>query len=117
MAGVGVHSKDAIKERASEFFGMGHKMVTSQRMAAIVDAATLHVATGADLPFGSQNQIRRWVRKAVKVKNRSDPSKDMWGKPMRFRYRGGRLRIVSAGPDGRFGNRDDIKVLANLYDY
>lgn len=58
----------------------------------------------------------RFLATAYKYEHGSYPSgldkigrsKDMWGMPFEYRFESGGLQLRSAGPDGKFGTRDDI---------
>lgn len=117
--GITVHSGPAINERLQGLVAMKDGMVTRQRIMAIVQVARLDIASGDDVEMRGQREFRRYVRKNVRIKGggKSDSSLDIWGKPLRGRIRGGKLRITSAGADKKFGTKDDVKIVENIFDY
>ncbi len=117
MAGVGVHSKDSIKERIEKFMSTGHTMVTKQRMMTIASTATLVLVRDETINLRTNSDFLRFVRRSVKLKNKGDPTKDMWGTTFRYNFRRGKLTLVSAGQDKKFGSSDDLKLTEDLYDY
>ena len=119
MGGIGLHSGGAIKDRVASAMGVADKVVTRQRMTAILDAATLAGAAGDSVDLSSQATFRNFVRHAVRVKNNSkaDASLDQWGTPLKAELRGPMLALTSAGPDKKFGTTDDLKAQNNISDY
>jgi len=120
MAGIGVHSGPAIKKRLSASFGAVETVAVKQRMVSIVEVARLQAASGEeDLNLSSDAAFRAFVRKNVRIKGdrKGDPSLDVWGTAMKHSLRGSTLAISSAGPDKKFGGKDDITHSGNIYDY
>lgn len=119
MGGIAVHSGGAVKDRVASAMGVADKVVTRQRMTAIIEAATLQAASGEDISIGNSGSFRAFVKKYVRVKGNSkaDPSLDQWGNPLRAQMKGQLLTLESAGPDKQFGNKDDIKVSGNIGDF
>jgi hypothetical protein len=116
---ITAHSGPAIKERISNLVGVKDSLVTKQRMQAIVKIARLDVVSGEEPQFKNQREFRKYVKRNVRITgaSRADSSLDMWGKVLRGRVRGGKLIIVSAGPDKKFRTKDDVKIAENIYDY
>ena len=102
------------------------RRITRERLFRLILALRAFVAqNGFDLPWSRLGDPSQWMRQ---LQNRSAPGVgpisrqylvDGWGRPFELRpSRGGRARfsfvdplgsweLVSAGPDGRFGNGDD----------
>lgn len=119
MGGIAAHSGPAIKDRISQATGVADKVVTRQRMGAIIEAATLHAASGETIDVSSPAKFRTFVKKAVRIKGNSkaDASLDQWGGVLRCEMKGGTMILISSGPDKKFGSKDDIKVANDIYDY
>ncbi len=119
MGGVAVHSGGAVKDRVASAMGVADKVVTRQRMTAIIEAVTLHTASGEDVDLKSSGSFRNWIKKNVRVKGNSkaDASLDQWGTPLKSSFKGNLLALESAGPDKKFGSKDDIKATADVGDF
>ncbi len=119
MGGIGVHSGGAVKDRIAGAMGVADRVVTRQRMTAIIEAATLHLASGEEIDVRSPGAFRAFVKKAVRIKGNSkgDASLDQWGTVLKCEMRGNTLALVSAGPDKKFGSKDDIKAQGDISDF
>jgi hypothetical protein len=119
MGGIAAHSGGAIKERMAGAMGVADKVVTRQRMTAIIEAATVHAAAGEPVEVGSPRAFKVFVKKAVRIKGnaKADASVDQWGTPLKCELKGQLIALVSAGPDKKFGSKDDIKASGDIYDF
>ena len=118
MAGIGAHSGGAIKERLGGAVTARDKLVTKQRIMAIMEAMRLDAADGEELTFKSQADLRTFIKKNVRLRTGTgDPSLDFWGVPFKAQTSRGGMTLISAGPDKQFGTKDDVKQTENIYDY
>ena len=117
MGGIAVHSGPAIKERIGGFGGAGEKIQTKSRLTAILDAAALQVASDDEWTLESAGGFRAFVKKNVRIKgnDRADASIDPWGTPLKGQIAGRRMSVTSAGPDKKFGTRDDLSASQNIF--
>ncbi len=119
MGGIGIHSGGAVKDRLSGALGVADKVVTRQRMTAIIEAATLQLASGEEVNVSSPGAFKLFVKRAVRIKGsaKGDASLDQWGTALKCEMKGNTLALVSAGPDKKFGSKDDIKAQGDIADF
>jgi|GEM_PF-2220604 len=121
ISGIAVHSKDDIKQRLSKLTGSFERTTNTQRMGSILYAMQLEIASSEEgqLDIKSQADLRKFIRQRVRIKGQpgADSSLDIWGIPFNFRSEPQKFTLLSAGPDKRFGTKDDDTLAQNLYDY
>ena len=117
--GITVHSSGEVKDKLKGMLGMTEGYVTKQRMGTILRSARLHVVTEGEWEVRGDRQMRRWIRRNVRIEKDEDldPSVDLWGTAFRSKLKRGRLTLVSAGPDKSFGTPDDLRASSNIFDY
>jgi len=118
MGGIGYHSSEAVKSRIDKIMGAKGGFVTRQRMNTIMYTITLDMASGESMTIRSDEDLKKYIRKRIRIKNRvDDPTKDQWGSYFRCELDGNTFTIMSSGKDKTFNTRDDVKISRNIYDY
>lgn len=87
-------------------------LVTQARINSIALAAAIYcIQFGREYPPGYTEVLRHGSELPPERAGcglTEDLLEDAWGRPIYYAADGGRLRAVSAGPDGRFATADDI---------
>lgn len=108
---------DSLRAMAPHFrFENVARRVTRERLLHVLQYVQTFVRERElDMPFARQGSPNDWW---VEMQSQGlDARKDGWGRPLRFQRRDSRFggidpvrgwELVSAGPDGRFGNADDV---------
>lgn len=119
LGAIGYHSSGAIKQRLAGAVNVRDGVVTKQNMIAILEAASLQIASGGEVNLDSPDELRMFIRKSVRIKSndRTDLSKDFWGTPFKALQSERGLTLVSAGPDKKFGTKDDLRESRDIYNY
>ena len=118
---IAVHCGGTIKEKLAAG-GLGSttdRAVTKRRMVAVLEAVSLEAASAEDFDMGSQADFRAFIKKSVRNGKdlKSDPSVDEWGMPFHYERHGAVFKVISAGPDRKFGTKDDIVQQEEIFGY
>ena len=118
LTAVAVHFGKAVKVRAAGVLDVKSKVVVKQHMNTIIDAISLELSSGAELP-ASQAAFQQFCNQRLRARSvaKNEQYKDPWGTPLRYQASKGRYWITSAGPDALFATGDDIKVTGTEGDY
>ena len=84
-----------------ETFSRAKVMLTETNFKTLSRAVSNYVATQGELPAGLED-----LSMSLPI---TTGKQDGWGRVIRYEQTGGgAFRLTSAGPDGRFGTKDDI---------
>ena len=112
MAGSAVHAQSAIIERYEGFNQMRASLRTRQTMQAILYTVDLRMSRGKALPFHDNAGLSRWLDR--ESRHKKNFVRDEWGQPFRMELKPGRLTLISAGEDGKYGSTDDLRQILEL---
>ncbi|MEY4632495.1 MAG: hypothetical protein RIQ81_2615 [Pseudomonadota bacterium] len=112
----GYENKDVITDKLKGFVTSIESVVNSQRIGMVAHALELAMIDENPPKIEDPKIFKETVRKLVKIgkKNIGDPAKDYWGTELRMRLEKNTIIIYSAGPDQKFGTKDDQHAITEF---
>lgn len=112
----GYEKKDVVTDKLKGFVVSIESVVNSQRIGMVAHALELAMIDDNPPKVEDPKVFKATVRKLVKIgkKNIGDPSNDYWGTELRMRLQKNLIIIYSAGPDKKFGTKDDQNAIGEL---
>lgn len=103
-------------ERSVDILGTVQTTASTVEMNEIARAVRMHYLETNHLPLDNFPAFLRESMTQASGKRTRDPSADLWGTPFRIEKTPYGFRVLSAGPDRKWGTADDLAAGATLSD-
>ena len=104
-------------EKSVDILGAAQTTASSVEMSEIARAVRMHHLESNTLPLDNFEAFLKEHMTQVSGKRTRDPSRDLWGTPFRIAKTPVGFKILSAGPDRKWGTVDDMGSAHTLSDH
>ena len=114
MVGGGAYQN---KDKLAQLLSVVEVVATQTEMSNICKVIKLDSITG-DIPPTEADEFAKYLRQNIKSENGQgtrDFSKDLWGTAYTLVIKNNIATVVSAGPDKKYVNKDDLKASTDLF--
>lgn len=116
MGYKGYENKEVVTDKVQEVVHSIERVVNYQRIATVAHAIELAMIDENPPRIDDPAVFKATVRQLVGIgkKGGGDASKDFWGTELRLKVKGKLFAVFSAGPDMKWGTKDDQRVIAEI---